>query len=109
MKDEIIKILNSLNIDFESNYFQLDKETKEKFISLLWDELYQLEYLRTFHIKSQITSIEYEYLIISHLNEIKENVIENDMFEYAEILKDLINITQAKFNQLRNYASSKNG
>lgn len=101
-------ILRQLDIPIDVDYFDIPIDKREKFISLLWDQMYQKPYLSTYREGSRINPFDMENDIVVDLYIKKEEFLNEEKYEEVQIIQDLLNMTQDKLNQIRNYANSKN-
>jgi len=100
-------ILYKIQVDTDDSYFKLTDEKKKDFVSFLWEEMYGNEYYRSLVKPGFLTPLDIEWDIINKLNYLKEHFLKQEKYEETQITQDLLDITQHKLNQVRNYAERK--
>ena len=103
--DIIGKILNKVGIDGSKTYFELKDTEKKEFISNLWDELYGEIALSVVLMNND--GFHQEWELVNYLMTLKDNFIKKENYEEAQLVQDLIDITQNKLNQIKKDAHSK--
>lgn len=100
----IVKKINSLEgFDQDKEYFEYAVEDRKNLISELWDVVFAEFYYRSLRGELPTTPLETHYDILGDLYFLLHFYEEQEVYEFCDILKELIEVTEDKIKIIDRY------
>jgi hypothetical protein len=104
---EIIEKLGLENVE-ELEYFDLSEDKRKELVSMIWDEVYGEEYIKSYLPMTPQNPLEVQFDIISYLMDILHENEQKGEYEVCDIVLQLIQISEHKMEIIdKIYANTK--
>lgn len=88
-------------------YFDLNEKLRDKMVSIIWDDVYAEEYIRSYLPNASMTPLQLQFEIISYLMDILHTNEERGDYEVCDITIRLIKISENKIQEIdKHYADT---